>query len=567
MITQTGYPSIDKPWMKFYSPKCKEIDIPKCSLYENIWNNNKEHLSDIALHYFGTKITYGRLFDMIRIAEGRARKLDIKSGDKIGFISLYTPEMIALFYALNKLGAVCCMMDPRTAPENLSKYIKSADVKCLFIQDACIDITDKVLSIIEIKKAVVLSTCASMEFPKKQLIYMKMRKKYSQRYIRFEKIDYEKIIDAETKPTDVGRQPAVVCYTGGTTGESKGVLLSNENINSVVEQFRAPTGGFERQQKWLSPAVPFVAYFLICSLHMPLAFGMQCYIQLYDNERMIKAVSKYKINHLAATPFFYEKLFKNREKDFSYIIMPTTGGDKLSEKTYNTINEYLEAGNCSWKICNGYGMTEVSSGACISFNGKSNKANSVGIPLINTIVTAFDTGNGEELRQGQQGEICISSPCVMLEYLGNKAATDEVIRFHHGRRWMHTGDIGYIDENGCVFIVGRLKRMIVRFDGFKIFPSLVEEKILTCPLVSDCSCVAMKDKEHEVGEVAVIFYTTKDKNAVAENIENELRKISEQFLPKYSQPSAYHMIDELPYTHAGKVDYRKLEGMLIKENV
>ena len=152
----------------------------------------------------------------------------------------------------------------------------------------------------------------------------------------------------------------------------------------------------------------------------------------------------------------------------------------------------------------------------------------------------------------------------MLEYLGNKAATDEVIRFHHGRRWMHTGDIGYIDENGCVLIVGRLKRMIVRFDGFKIFPSLVEEKILTCPLVSDCSCVAMKDKEHEVGEVAVIFYTTKDKNAVADNIENELRKISEQFLPKYSQPSAYHMIDELPYTHAGKVDYRKLEGMLIK---
>lgn len=90
-------------------------------------------MSDIALHYFGTKITYGRLFDMIRIAEGRARKLDIKSGDKIGFISLYTPEMIALFYALNKLGAVCCMMDPRTAPENLSKYIKSADIKCLFI--------------------------------------------------------------------------------------------------------------------------------------------------------------------------------------------------------------------------------------------------------------------------------------------------------------------------------------------------------------------------------------------------------------------------------------------------
>lgn len=562
-MTNTSYPSIDKPWMKWYTD-CGLPYYPQQTLFDNIWNNNKNNLNDIALHYFGKKITYKELFSMIHLAELKLDELDIKFQDAVAFIGIYTPEMIALFYALNKIGAVSCMMDPRTAPESLAKYIQDARVKCLFLQDACCEVAQKVLMRAEVAQTVVLSTSVSMGFPIKYLYSLK-KKITTERiqFIHYESIklrDGEKNAKEEKQVDNVNDIPAVVCYTGGTTGNSKGVLLSNGNLNSIVEQFRVMTGGFERQQKWLSPSVPFITYFLNCSLHMPLAFGMQCYIELYDNANMMKKVKKHRIHHVAATPSFFEEFITDSE-DFSYIIMPTTGGDKLSERAYNQINKQLEKGKCNWKICNGYGMTEVSSGACISYKGKSNKANSVGIPLINTIVTAFDIETGEEVSIGRQGEICISGPGVMIGYLNNREATDEIIKVHHGKRWIHTGDIGYIDEDGCVFVVGRMKRMIIRFDGFKIFPAVVEEKMLTCCLIEDCSCVAMKDERHDVGQVPVVFYTMSNANVTCEFVEQELRKISEELLPEYSQPYDYKMIDELPRTHAGKIDYRKLEEM------
>lgn len=181
-------------------------------------------------------------------------------------------------------------------------------------------------------------------------------------------------------------------------------------------------------------------------------------------------------------------------------------------------------------------------------------------------MTAFDVETGEEVPIGKQGEICISGPGVMIGYLNNREATDEIIKVHHDRRWIHTGDIGYIDEDGCVFVTGRMKRMIIRFDGFKVFPSVVEEKMLTCHLIEDCSCVAMKDEQHDVGQVPIVFYTMSNTNVTCEFVEQELRKISEELLPEYSQPYDYKMIDELPRTRAGKVDYRKLEEMQ-RENI
>lgn len=558
---RTGYPSLDRPWMEQYEVN-GEIEIPNHSLYENIWLNNKDNLDGIALHYFGNKVRYRKLFELIDEAENKIKELKIRKGDTIAFISLYTPEMIAVFYAINKIGAISAIMDPRTAPDSLVQYINKARIKCVFVQDACSEIADKIVNLVKIEKVIILSTATYMGFPIKQLYKLKTQgKSLNSQFIKYEKIKVGNCEKTVEESQDAGNVPAVICYTGGTTGESKGVLLSNKNINAVVEQFRVHKNELVRQQKWLTLSVPFIAYSLICGMHMPLSFGMQCYIELYDNEKLAKTVLKHRIHHVAATPEFYEQLLKYSGKDLSFLIMPITGGDKLSEKTYNAINQRLSNGNCSWKLCNGYGMTEVGSGACVSHKDKTNKANSVGIPFTNTIITAFDVETGEEVKQGESGEICIAGPSVMLGYVGDEEATAKVIKNHNGRRWMHTGDIGYIDEDGCVFISGRIKRMIVRHDGFKVFPAFIEEKMLTCKKIDNCSCVSKNDEIHGSGQLPVVFYTLKNKTDSVQSVENDLREIAKQLLPDYSQPYAYKYVKELPRTHAGKVDYRKLESM------
>lgn len=556
----TGYPSIDKPWKKWYKNDAETL-WSTYNMYDEIWKNNKDHLDDIALHYFGNKITYRKFFLMIQTAENKFNTLGIQKGETVGFLSVMTPEIIVSFYALNRMGVTLSLMDPRTATENLAKYIQKANVKYLFVQDACSKAASDLLKIENLNTVVEFSTTQSMGCIAQLLYKLKFfSEKKNKDWIEYRKI---KETEAEEYHTtyNVENEPALICYTGGTTGESKGVLLSNRNVNSIVDQFRGLTDGFQRQQKWLTPSIPFIAYATICSLHMPLAYGMQCYIELYDPKKMKDAVIKNRINHVAATPQFFEELAKDTKGDLSFLVMPTTGGDILSEKTYQMVNKKLADGNCEWKLCNGYGMTEVSSGACISFTGNSNKAKSVGIPLLYTVVSVFDSVTGEELKIGEHGEICISGPGVMMGYLNDELATAEVIKEHHGRRWMHTGDIGHIDQDGCVFIDGRIKRMIIRFDGVKIFPTYIEEKMLTCQYVGDCCCVAAKDEYHEIGQVPVVFYTTTTDEKDTSIIETELRRISQESLPEYSQPSAYKKIDELPRTNAGKVDYKKLEDM------
>lgn len=568
----TGFPSIDKPWLKYYDEKIVDVPLPRRSIYDNIYINNYEHLNDIALRYFDNRISYRKLFDEIGQAENIFCSLGVKSQDVVSFISIFTPEMIYAFYALNKIGAVSSMLDPRTTADELARKISESKSKILVILDACMEQLDQIVDHTNLEHVVVLSTGKSMGMPVKQLYMAKTlfsKKKYNSKteklVIKWEDLQTVQMNEQQDvlKKGDVSENPAVICYTGGTTGESKGVVLTNNNINCIVEQYRKITGGFKRQQTWLTLSIPFIAYALICSLHLPLSFGLECCIELYDPQKMAKAVVNYKINHISATPVFYEQLQKmvGKEKvDLSCLIMPITGADKLSEKQYNTINMFFNEHNCSWKICNGYGMTEVSSAACVSISNECNKASSVGIPFPDTIVAAFNVNTGNECKIGESGEICIHGPGIMKGYINDKEKTDEVIRIHEdGRKWMHTGDVGYIDEDGCVFIEGRIKRMIIKYDGFKVFPNAVEEKILTSSLVENCVCIGIDDKKNGIGQLPVVVIVPADKNTDENVIKDEIRKLVDCELPEYAQPTDYYLYGKLPLTHAGKVDYRALE--------
>ena len=206
-------------------------------------------------------------------------------------------------------------------------------------------------------------------------------------------------------------------------------------------------------------------------------------------------------------------------------------------------------------------MTEASSAATAAA-GRNNKPGSVGLPLVNTLVSVFEPGTDTELPIGQRGELCISGPGVMKGYYNKPAETAAILRTHaDGRVWVHTGDIGYLDEDGFVYLDSRIKRLIIRHDGFKVFPSMIENVVSQHPAVHQCSVVGCVDKDHVQGRLPFVYLVLDPAVPAAKRkqIIKELRQLCIEELPEYVQPVGYKIIPEMPLTLAAKFDYRKLE--------
>lgn len=274
---------------------------------------------------------------------------------------------------------------------------------------------------------------------------------------------------------------------------------------------------------------------------------------------------KYRPEHMFGVPAHYQQLaasLKNTKKDLSFIRNYAAGGDSISLGAEQTVNEFFAAHNVEYPLAKGYGMTEVSSAATAAA-GHNNKPGSVGLPMVNTLVSVFEPDTENELPMGQQGELCISSPAVMKGYYGKPEETAAILRTHaDGRVWAHTGDLGYQDEDGYVYVVGRIKRMIIRHDGFKVFPSLIENVISQHPAIQQCSAVGCDDKDHVQGRLPFV-YLVLDPAADAhkkKQIVDELRQRCTEELAEYVQPVGYKFVPTLPLTPVGKIDYRKLEA-------
>lgn len=203
-------------------------------------------------------------------------------------------------------------------------------------------------------------------------------------------------------------------------------------------------------------------------------------------------------------------------------------------------------------------MTEASATATFAFE-EINKPGSAGVPFAQTIVAAFDIESGNELPFGKSGEMCICTPTMMAGYYGNQEENDKIIKKHSdGRMWIHSGDLGYVDEDGCVYINGRLKRMIIRYDGFKVYPTFIEDVVSMHKVVETCCAVGIPDKEHVQGYLPIIFAVLKD-GCDPDAAKKELFDFCQKELPEYAQPVDFIFIEKMPLTPIGKVDYRTLE--------
>lgn len=568
MTTQNPvYASQAKPWLKYYDQKFIDQTLPALSAFEYVCQRSKNHLNDTALEYFGRKFTYADLIVNVKKTAAALRGAGVKKGDIITVVSIMTPEIIALFYAADMMGATLNLVDPRYSVEGIREYIEEVDSHLLVCLNVVYERCRQAAKRTNVEKVIVLSPADSL--PPVMAVGYKLttpdKNKYASNVIRWKQfIKGGEGQSTAAEPYDPDHA-CVVVHTGGTTGSPKGVMLTDDCFNGIALQFQAYPKLFHQGQKLMNIMPPFIAYGFACGIHLPLVLGFTVIIiPNLDPAKLGSLVLKHKPEHMFGVPTHYQQLAsdpKLRDKDLSFIINYAAGGDSLSRGAEQTVNDFLAAHGARYPIAKGYGMTEVSSAATVAA-GLDNKPGSVGIPMVNTVVAAFEPGTDQELPIGQRGELCISGPCLMKGYYNKPEETAILLRRHpDGRVWAHTGDMGYLDEDGFVFLDSRIKRMIIRHDGFKVFPSMIENVVSRHPAVHQCSVVGCADKDHTQGRLPFVYIVLKaDTTAKKKQVIRELERMCAEELPEYVQPVAYKFISSMPMTPVGKVDYRQLEA-------
>lgn len=568
MTTQNPvYASQAKPWLKYYDQKFIDQTLPALSAFEYVCQRSKNHLNDTALEYYGRKFTYADLIVNVKKTAAALRGVGVKKGDIITVVSIMTPEIIALFYAADMMGATLNLVDPRYSVEGIREYIEEVDSHLLVCLNVVYERCRQAAKRTNVEKVIVLSPADSL--PPVMAVGYKLttpdKNKYASNVIRWKQfIKGGEGQSTASEPYDPDHA-CVVVHTGGTTGSPKGVMLTDDCFNGIALQFQAYPKLFHRGQKLMNVMPPFIAYGFACGIHLPLVLGFTVIIiPNLDPAKLGSLVLKHKPEHMFGVPTHYQQLAadpKLRDKDLSFIINYAAGGDSLSRGAEQTVNDFLAAHGARYPIAKGYGMTEVSSAATVAA-GLDNKPGSVGIPMVNTVVAAFEPGTDQELPIGQRGELCISGPCLMKGYYNKPEETAILLRRHpDGRVWAHTGDMGYLDEDGFVYLDSRIKRMIIRHDGFKVFPSMIENVVSRHPAVHQCSVVGCADKDHTQGRLPFVYIVLKaDITAKKKQVIRELERMCAEELPEYVQPVAYKFISSMPMTPVGKVDYRQLEA-------
>ena len=561
----TGYPSIDKPWLRYYSEEAINAKLPECTIYEYLWENNKDHLNDIALFYFDRKITYKKLFENIEKTASALKALGIGKGDIVTIQALSLPQVIYIIYALSKIGGIANLIYATSTPKEVNENLEQTKSKLYITIDFIYSKLNASISSSYLKNTILLSVAEEMPTMLKVGYNIKNKAaKYEGEIITWK--DFLRTANnTDTPVSGKSSDTVVMVYTGGTTGKSKGVMLSNYNLNVAALQYLHL--GFERQKLFLAVLPSFVAFGITVTMHMPLTFGMKTVLGIStDPSNIAPFVEKYKINYIICGVTQAEKMINSLAKkklDLSSLICLSVGGDVLSPKLEERLNKFLLEHNAKNEVAQGYAMSETSASTAASTYTPYNvvyKSGTIGVPLVYTNIKVIDTETYEELSYNEQGEICIAGPCVMMGYFDNEEETKNVLKTHNdGIVWVHTGDIGSIDEDGFIKITGRIKRMILTWENgvcHKVFSKVIEDSLLKTGVIKSISIVG---REKAQWDNELIAFLTLENGAAEEEALAVIEQYALNNFETYERPAKYIVKDRLPLTTIGKVDYRALE--------
>ena len=558
----------EKVWMKYYDDAAKSAQLPKCKAFDYVLQLNKYRMNEPALHYYGLDISFKDLRRRVDTAAKSFAALGVKPGDIVTFVSVAIPETIAAVYALNKIGAAANTIDPRLDVRTITKMIRESGSKILFVIDMAYPKIEAIRAKINQDLIIVQSPASSLPLVKKTVMTLKGKRNndkipYGKNIISWSEFVLKGIGTHYMEAPYVGDRLVAITYTGGTTGTPKGVMLTNDSMNAVALNFMHCDVYHQYGDRFLGIIPIFSAYGMVCGMHMPLCMGMTLVpVPKFVPHSIGKLVRTYRPNHIISTPVFIELLIKSMEvqnMDLSFLYTLACGGDSMNEGLEHRLNEFRKEHGMKYPLAQGYGMSELS--AAVSFCVNTiYKEGSVGIPSLTVTASIFDPDTGEELSYGQIGEVCVTGASMMKGYFNNPEETAHVMRKHaDGLTWIHSGDLGYMDEDGFLYIKGRIKRMITRFDGHKVFPINLESMITELPNVHNCAVVGTDDMEHSQGQYPMALVEIR-KGANVKETCKQIFDYCNEYAEERGRPVAVVAVDALPLTPMGKVDNKKLEA-------
>ena len=559
--------SATAPWVNYYGSTPAHLDYPDKTMYQMVLSAARQYPNNTAYIFMGKETKFRTFLERIDAAAKGLYAMGIRKGDKVTICMANTPQAVDCFYALNRIGAIPNMIHPLSAANEIAFYLNFSKSKAIL---TLAQFYDKVASIrdqLENPTQILIARIADeLPMPLSMLYPITKAGKadrapagsgYKLWY------DVVKAGKGTALPADDGKaeECGAILYSGGTTGTTKGIMLSNLNFNALGLQTIAASGfGSVAGMKMLSIMPVFHGFGLGIGIHTALIGGATCILVPQFSVKVYSdTLLKHKPELIPGVPTLFEALLRAEDlkgKDLSFLKGIFSGGDSLSPELKKKVDAFLKEHGCTEQIREGYGTTECVTASCLTPKDYA-RSGSIGVPFPDTYYKVVKPGTTEELDPNNEGEICVSGPTVMLGYMDNPEETAHTLRRHgDGRIWLHTGDLGHMDNDGFVYFRQRLKRMIIT-SGYNVYPSQLENIIDGHEKVLLSCVIGVKDTYR--GQKIRAYVVPMPGIEPTEELKKEILDHCAAHVAKYAMPRELVWRTELPKTLVGKVAYRVLE--------
>lgn len=554
-----------KPWLKFYGDVPHTLEYPKVTMYEALMNTVSRKPNTIAWDFMGHTATYKEFSKLIDQCARGLYALGLREGDTITISMPTVPQGIICFYAVNKIGAIASMIHPLSPPKEIEFYLNISNSKFALTIDAFYNAFNEIMDKTPCKTLILAKI--SDYLPGLKALGFKLTKgrkipkvPKDPRVVWWHDVMKQSSGDvpkSNMKTDDM----AVILYSGGTTGMPKGIMLSNMNFISEGKQVAA-WGKMSEGDAVLAILPIFHGFGLgVCVNAFFMGGGKSILVPQFDAVVIAKLIKKTKPNFLIGVPTLFEALSKSKviqSADLSCIKAAFSGADTLPRVVKDEFERVVAQQGGNAKLREGYGLTE-SVTAIMAMPMNEYREGSIGVPFPDMLAKIVKTGTTQEALCGEEGEICIHGPAVMIGYLNQPEETAKTLRKHDdGFVWLHTGDIGTMDEDGFFYFKLRLKRMI-KSSGFNVYPTQVEDVLRKHPAVDQACVIGVPDKAQVERVKAFVVLKPEYKDKKSDDLAQELIKHCRDHLIKWSCPREIEFRDELPQTKVGKIAFNVLE--------
>lgn len=555
------------PWKDYMGEVPMHLEYFDGSMFEAVENVAKKYPNSIAFTFMGKSTTYRQMIREIEQCAKALKTIGVREGDKVTIAMPNCPQAIYMFYAVNLVGGIANMIHPLSAEKEIEFYLNASESVAAVTLDQFYNKFEKVRERTKVVNMIIASVRDALS-PTIKAGYMLTEGR------KIEKIpedapvimwkDFMKLSHScyykTYKVKREGADPAVILYSGGTTGTTKGIVLTNKNFNALGQQVIAANPMFRPGDRMLAAMPLFHGFGLGVCVHTMLSQGGRCIlIPRFTAKSYAKQIVKYHCNFIAGVPTLYEALLRlpsMENADLSSLKGVFSGGDSLSIELKKRFDKFLFDHHAVIQVREGYGTTECVTASCLTPTHMA-KEGSIGLPFPDTYYDIVKPGTQESLPYGEEGEICISGPTVMMEYVGHPEETAQTLQTHpDGRVWVHTGDLGYMDDDGFIYFKQRIKRMIVT-SGYNVYPSQLENVLDAHDLVQ-MSCVIGVPDSLKMQKVKA-FVMLKPGLTPCDEYRDILMNYCRKNIAKYAMPYEIEFREQLPKTLVGKVAYRVLE--------